>query len=180
MLKFVPTTVQDMAIVPPMVIVPVYQDTAVMIVPRAPVQPIAMKMASAFIPDVNATSVTKASSCLQTNIPLLFFFFFLFSYHIFQSFSIFAFLPRSLQEMPVKTVSVAQNACMGNVYTMNACATMTTKVAIVKYKRVTDLKHVITMVHVRLNIHAVVIKDTLVISVVNNFVQTIATTMVSV
>jgi hypothetical protein len=38
--------------------------------------------------------------------------------------------------MPVKTVSVAQNACMGNVYTMNACATMTTKVAIVKYKRV--------------------------------------------
>lgn len=142
MLKFVRTTVQDMAIVPPMVIVPVYRDTAVMIVPRVHAQPIAMKMASAFIPDVNATSVTK--------------------------------------EMPVKTVSVAQNVCMENVYTMNVCATMTTKEAIVKYKRVTDLKHVITMVHVRFNIHAVVIRGTLVISVVNNFVQTIATTMVSV
>ena len=86
MLKFVPTTVQDMAIVPPMVIVPVYQDTAVMIVPRAPVQPIAMKMASAFIPDVNATSVTKASSCLQKNIPLYVFFLFFFFLTIFQFF----------------------------------------------------------------------------------------------
>lgn len=106
--------------------------------------------------------------------------FFFLPFKSFKSFSIFAFLPRSLQEMPVKTVSVAQNVCMENAYTMNVCATMTTKVAIVKCKRVTDLKHVITMVHVRFNIHAVVIKGTLVISVVNNFVQTIATTMVSV